>query len=132
MANEDKAPEVVITTYKGFGMDWKCRDFQYELGKFYEHKGSAVACESGFHACEYPLDVFRYYAPATSRFAVVEQSGELSRHSDDSKVASSKIKVSAELNLAGLIKAAIVGKDGIKANTFYMLDKDGAFVEVTA
>ena len=107
MAKAKNVPEVVITTYKGFGLDWKCRDFQYELGKSYEHKGSAVACESGFHACEYPLDVFNYYAPAKSRFAVVEQSGELSRHDGDSKVASSKIKVSAEINLAGLIKAAI-------------------------
>ena len=201
MAKTKNVPEVVITTYKGFSKDWKCRDFQYELGKTYEHKGNAIACESGLHACEYPLDVFNYYAPATSRFAVVEQSGELSRHDGDSKVASSKIKVSAEINLAGLIKAAIeyttsrckhidpespasatgyqgaasatgyqgaasatgyegrasgvdgnalflvyrdnqyniihakaaiVGKDGIKANTFYMLDKDGAFVEVTA
>lgn len=28
-------------------------------------------------------------------------------------------------------KAAIVGRDGIKANTFYMLDKFGNFVEAT-
>ena len=27
-------------------------------------------------------------------------------------------------------KAAIVGRDGIKANTFYTLSKDGYFVEV--
>jgi hypothetical protein len=107
VAKKKTTPEESITSYKGFGPDWKCRDFQYELGKTYEHQGSAVACESGFHACEYPLDIFAYYPPAGSKFAVVAQSGTLSRHSDDSKVASSKITVSAELNFMGLVKAAI-------------------------
>lgn len=37
----------------------------------------------------------------------MEQSGELSRSSDDSKVASTKIKIGAELGIAGLVKAAI-------------------------
>ena len=37
----------------------------------------------------------------------MEQSGEISRHSDDTKVASTKIKIGAEINIAGLVKAAI-------------------------
>ena len=99
--------EPVQIAYKGFDKSLKCRDFQYEVGKSYEHDGLVKACESGFHACEYPLHVLRYYKPGTSRFAIVEQGGEISRHGDDSKIASSKIKVKAEINLAGLIKAAI-------------------------
>ena len=99
--------EQAITTYKGFNTDWTCRDFQYELGKSYEHQGDAVACNSGFHACEYPLHVLSYYKPGRSRFAIVEQSGQLSRHDGDSKVASSRITVKAEIDLAGLVKAAI-------------------------
>ena len=84
----------------------KCRDFQYEEGKEYETE-TAVACESGFHACEYPLDCFNYYAPANSIFHEVEQSGDISKHSDDSKVASTKIKIGARLAIADLVKAAI-------------------------
>ena len=43
----------------------------------------------------------------TSGFALVEQSGDLNRHDDDSKVASRKISIKAELTIAGLVKAAI-------------------------
>ena len=92
--------------YKGMDKDMRCRGFQYEVGKEYE-TDKAVACECGFHACEYPLDVFGYYPPAGSRFFEVEQSGELSKNDDDSKVASTKIKIGAELNIAGLVKAAV-------------------------
>ena len=96
-----------IVSYKGFGVDWKCRDFQYKIGESYTHDGNVIACDSGFHACEYPLHVLRYYKAGSSRFAVVEQSGALSRQGGDSKVASRKITIKAEIDIAGLIKAAI-------------------------
>ena len=47
----------VIKSYKGFNKDMTCRGFQFEEGKEYETE-EAIACEKGFHACEYPLDVF--------------------------------------------------------------------------
>ena len=99
--------EPKLITYKGFDSNLACRGFQYALGESYEHKGAVEACNSGFHACEYPLDIFAYYPPAGSRFCAVEQSGTLTRHADDSKIASSKISIKAELNLSGIIKAAI-------------------------
>lgn len=95
-----------ITSYKGFNKDMTCKDFQYKEGESYEEP-SAKVCERGFHACEYPLDCLDYYSPNESVYHVVEQSGEISRHSDDTKVASTKIKIGAEINIAGLVKAAI-------------------------
>jgi hypothetical protein len=95
-----------ITSYKGFNKDMTCRDFQYKEGESYEEP-SAKACERGFHTCEYPLDCLGYYSPNESVYHVVEQSGEISRYSDDTKVASTKIKIGAEINIAGLVKAAI-------------------------
>ena len=108
MDDKSNAPqEKTVTAYKGFDMNFRCRDFQFEIGRTYQHEGAVEACVSGFHACEYPLDVFRYYHPATSRFAIVTQSGQLSRHHNDSKVASSVMRVESEIGLSELIQAAV-------------------------
>ena len=92
--------------YKGMDANMQCRGFQYEVGKEYE-TDEAVACEAGFHACEYPLDVFKYYPPAKSRYAVDEQSGKISKSGEDTKVASTKIKIAAEIGIAELVRAAV-------------------------
>ena len=101
----------VLVTYKGFDSQMQChgggKPFQFAVGQTYEHAGQVKACEAGFHACEHPLDVFSYYPPAGSRFAVVEQSGEIARHDGYTKVASSRIAIKAEIDFAGLIKAAV-------------------------
>ena len=107
MAKKQKPTGEVITSYKGFDKNLRCRGFQFEVGKTFEHSGEVEACSSGFHACEYPLHVMRYYKAGTSRFAIVEQSGQISRHDEDSKIASSRIEIKAEIDIAGLVKAAI-------------------------
>lgn len=91
--------------YKGFDKNFQCRGFQYEIGKSYTHNGEVEPCESGFHACEYPLSVFNYYSPADSRFAEVEASGKIVPADD--KIACEKLKIKAELSFEDLIKAAI-------------------------
>ncbi len=103
---EEKQAEV-ITTYKGFDKNMECRSYQFEVGKTYEHKGKVKACASGFHSCEFPLDVFNYYNPANSRFAVVKASGKISRHECDSKVASATLTVEAEIGLPVLVARTV-------------------------
>jgi hypothetical protein len=95
-----------LTTYKMFDSNFKCRYFQYEVGETYK-TDKVKACSSGFHACEFPLDCFNYYSPATSKFAEVVQSGEISKHGDDSKVASAEIYIKVELSLPQFIGKAV-------------------------
>ena len=98
--------EEIIKSYKGFDKDMTCKDKQYEVGKDYEEY-KAVACECGMHACEYPLDCFKYYPPSNSVYCEVEQSGDISRNGDDSKIASTKMHIGAQLSIAGIVNAAI-------------------------
>ena len=95
--------------YKGFDKNLQCRGFQYEEGKEYEHEGSVKCCEEGFHACEYPLDCFGYYAPAESVYHEVELGGTIDTEGrrEDTKVCAQKIKIGARLSIADIVKASV-------------------------
>ena len=101
-----------IRAIKGFNSDLTCEPagvtFQYAFGETYKHDGLVKACRSGFHAIEgHPLEVLGYYAPATSRYAVVELSGAVDRDNADSKVAAEILKVGDEIRLAELAAEAV-------------------------
>lgn len=100
----------IIKSYKGFNKDMTCTPngvtFQYAEGGEYETERAEV-CECGFHACEMPLDTFKYYQPSKSEYHEVEQSGDISKNFGDSKIASTKIKIGAKIGIKGLVKAQI-------------------------
>lgn len=96
-----------ITAIKGFDQNWKCRDFQFEVGKTYKHNRPIRVCDSGFHAVEYPLDVFIHYDPANSKYAIVELSGEIDTQEQDSKIAASRIAIKEEIDIYGIAKRAV-------------------------
>ena len=98
--------EEIIKSYKGFSKDMTCKGKQYAEGETFT-EDDAKCCDRGMHACEYPLDCFSYYEPANSIYHEVEQSGKLDRKSDDTKVASTIMKVGARLDIRGLVHAAI-------------------------
>ena len=105
-----KITEETIKAVKGFKLDMTCTPtedikFQYEEGKTYEEE-TADACHKGFHACELPIDVFRYYPPTKSIYHEVDMFGEIDDSNID-KVCSSKIKIGAKINIAGIIKASV-------------------------
>ena len=95
-----------MRAFKGFNKDLTCKGYQYEEGKEF-HTERAECCDTGFHACEYPLDCFGYYDPAHSVFHEVELSGEMDKSGDNTKVCATDIKIGARLSIAGLVKMAI-------------------------
>ena len=97
----------VITSYKAFDKNMKCRDFQYEVEKEYEMDGEIKYCNRGFHACKSPMEVWDYYDMLNSRYAEVEQSGKIDEEGNSTKVCSSHIKIKAELKLADIIKVGV-------------------------
>ncbi len=100
----------IIKAVKGFNPDMTCTPtddvkFQYEVGETYDEKEADV-CKKGFHACELPINVFRYYPPTKSVYHEVEMFGKIDSSESD-KTCSSKIKIGAKINIAGIIKASI-------------------------
>ena len=84
--------------YKAFDNGWKCRDFQYEIGKTYElPEGQELKiCECGFHFCVNPIDVFGYYDMKDDiLIAEVEALGEI--QNEGTKYCTDKIKIVKEL-----------------------------------
>ena len=104
MENENEKTTVI--GYKGFDKDWKCRGFQYEVGKDYATE-EAMLCKKGFHFCEDPHDVFNYYAPGESRFAIVEAQDATDEKEEDSKRVCKKIRIKAEISVSQLCKMAV-------------------------
>lgn len=94
----------LLKAFKGFDKRLRCRGFRYEVGKEYQEP-VAELCLKGFHACENPLDTFRYYPPTDSRYCEVEIDDNGQRNSEDSKVCGEKIKIVSEIGLDAVIKA---------------------------
>ena len=120
-----------IIAYKGFDKDLKCRDYQYEVGKEYEMDGEIKVCKRGFHACESPLEVLDHYFILDNgdlaRFCEVEQSGVFDKEENTTKIASSKIKIKAELKFADLIKLGVewIKEKTIKGNSYKLKSDNG-------
>ena len=124
--NKAISKENAIVAYKAFDENFRCRNFQYKVGKEYEIKGEIKCCERGFHACESPMEVFDYYDMFNSRFAEVEQSGQIDKEDDNksTKICSSRIKIKAELKLADIINIGIEWLKGIISSSKVKADID--------
>ncbi len=99
--------EKVIKAYKAFDKGMQCQGFQYEVGKEYDMGRDVECCKRGYHACESPLEVFDHYDMLTSRFAEVEQSGQIDSENGSTKVCSSRIKIKAEQKLTDIINIGV-------------------------
>ena len=98
-----------MKVYKGTDKDMKCRGFQYELGVTVKADDAIRCGDKGFHSCEAPFDVLRYYPNNDgNRFFVATADGKIDRTgADDSKIASSEITLDAEISFDELRMAQI-------------------------
>ena len=101
-----QANNTIKTGFKGFNSDWTCNGFQFEVGKTFEHKGKVSLCNSGFHFCENPLDIFSYYPP-TGKFAEVEGKNVSSETSGYSQCVCRSITIKSEISLHEVIKLGV-------------------------
>ena len=99
-----------ITTYNGVRKDLTAyNNFQYEIGKTEKDDGAIRCGGKGFHSCEAPMDVLRYYPLRDgNRYFECEAAGKIDRKEDgDTKLASSELTLKAEIGLPDLIKAQV-------------------------
>ena len=96
-----------MKAYKGFNRDMTCRGFQFEEGKTYKHKGYVKLCESGFHACEDPMDCLRYYDPCESVYHEVDIDDVSNEREDDTKIVGKNIRIGERMTIKSIVKASI-------------------------
>ena len=99
----------VLSVFKGTDKNMKCLNLQYEIGKK-ETSEDAIRCgNKGFHSCEAPLDVLRYYPMRNgNRYFIAEAGGKIDRTgANDSKLDSSELTLKAEIGIKDLVKAQL-------------------------
>ena len=102
--------ENAIQAFKAFESDWKCKGFQYEVGKEYFHDGEVVICNSGFHCCKTLADCFNYYPfDNSTKIARVNVWGTVLEHSEDSKICCSNIEILEEISWDEVLKICNTG-----------------------
>jgi hypothetical protein len=109
-----------MKAYKGFRKDLTCKEFQYEVGKTYTHDKDIYMCSSGFHCCEHPIDVLRFYPPEDgARYCVVETGGNIKKDSCGEKLVTSKITIVKEITFDELVEEAMVDLPQVNSENYY-------------
>ena len=75
--------------------------FQYEIGKVYEITTNLEFCENGFHFCDFPLDVDRFYHTNWNEieYCLVEILGNVIHNKKDHMSITNKIKMQVDQHL---------------------------------
>ena len=93
-----------MRAYKGFSHDLTARmgngRYQYEVGKTYK-TDEARCASTGFHCCEEPLEVLRWYSQQNDRYCIVEAGGDI--HEDGTnRISCTEIEIVKEITLKEL------------------------------
>ena len=94
-----------MIAYKGFNKDLTCTmgrgTFQYEIGKTYTEE-SAKCANTGFHACENPIDVLSYYSKETDRYCICRTEGDINEDGNN-KLSCTRLTIVKEISLTQLL-----------------------------
>lgn len=96
-----------MKAYKGFDKNMQSNGYQFAEGETYVHDGPLSLCESGFHACQDPIDCMAYYDPYDSVYHAVEVDDVSDERGDDTKIVCKKIRIGARIGIAEMVKASI-------------------------
>jgi len=96
--------------YKVFDENWKCRDFQFEVGKQYTIDGPIKICERGFHFCNNLIDCFIYkeWNPK-NKVAIIHYDKSLAIESESDKSCVEFIHIVKELDWNEIYKICNTG-----------------------
>lgn len=83
--------DTTLSGWKAVNPDMTCNGYAFTPGVEHVHDGPVKLCASGFHFCEDPLEVLRYYNARTARFFPVIASGVSPAKGDDSKRVAARI-----------------------------------------
>ena len=125
-----------IKGFKAYDKGMKCRNFQYEEGMIYETKDAKLR-KTGFHICVNPLDCLNYYDLTACEFSKAEAIGKIDESKDDSKIATTKIRIGAKLSFKEFVEASIqfildsCAKKGICNRTKQASSGDWTTMEIT-
>ena len=119
--------------YKGFDKELKYKGVQYEFEKEFAINKDLDNLKSdddnGLHFSKYPLDMFGYCAPVTSKFAKVESEEVIDKNpgnwpEQETKVFTNKLKICKEIRLSNMVHAAVEYiKDNIDSSKEQKADK---------
>ena len=102
--------EEKVTGYKVFGPDWKCRSFQYEVGKTYHVGYNIKLCKGGFHFCKNLADCFNYYRfDPRNKVAEIEAYGTIIQSKIDAKCCTNNITIVRELSWEEVLRLVNIG-----------------------
>jgi hypothetical protein len=102
--------------FKAFYPGLKAQNgFQFKVGETYTQTGELKFCENGFHFCEFPLDLDRYFKPRSFQkleYALVEILGDVKHDINHHKSITNKIKIVKRISRKSFFKYFNNGKDG--------------------
>ena len=96
--------------FKGYSKDFSCKGKQYTENTVYEEEVAKI-CDSGFHFCEHPFDVWTFYPPCDGEgnfntFSTVEALADVDTD-DGMKYCTKRIEIGDKIDFGTFVSMGI-------------------------